>query len=99
MVALPPRRPKVLGCRNKERRRFMRIFAKLKFGSLVAIAIATTASPCFAQTTSKFPLRPVRIIVPFTAGSASDLIARRVGSKMSETWGQQVVVDNRGGAG
>ena len=72
---------------------------KVAFASLLLTAIALAAGPCLAQTTPKFPNRPVRIIVPFTAGSASDLIARRLGSKMSENWGEQVVVDNRGGAG
>lgn len=66
--------------------------------SLLLAVCAIAIEPCLAQTT-KFPLRPVRIIVPFTPGSASDLIARRVGSKLSEQWGEQVVVDNRAGAG
>jgi tripartite-type tricarboxylate transporter receptor subunit TctC len=65
--------------------------------ALVAALAAVTM--CGAAHAQKFPSRPIRIIVPFTPGSASDLIARRVGSKMSESWGQQIVVDNRGGAG
>ncbi len=46
-----------------------------------------------------FPNKPVRIVVPFTAGSATDILARTVGQKLSELWGQQVIVDNRAGAG
>jgi tripartite-type tricarboxylate transporter receptor subunit TctC len=46
-----------------------------------------------------YPARPIRIIVPFPPGAATDTIARLVGHKMTEAWGQQVVVDNRGGAG
>lgn len=72
---------------------------KVALASLLLTAIAIAAGPCLAQTTPKFPNRPVRIIVPFTPGSASDIIARRLGLKMSENWGEQVVVDNRGGAG
>jgi tripartite-type tricarboxylate transporter receptor subunit TctC len=48
---------------------------------------------------AEYPSRPIRIIVPFTAGSASDLLARIIGIKLTETWGQQVVVDNRASAG
>jgi tripartite-type tricarboxylate transporter receptor subunit TctC len=43
--------------------------------------------------------RPIRIVVPFTPGSASDLLARMIGPHMTEAWGQQVVVDNRPSAG
>ena len=53
-----------------------------------------------AQTTSaSFPNKPVRIIVPQTPGGASDALARIVGQKLSEKWGQPVVVENRPGAG
>src|SRR3954466_9641057 len=48
-----------------------------------------------AQT---YPEKPVRLIVPFSAGSAVDTLARIPGQKLSELWGQQVVVDNRVGA-
>ncbi len=66
----------------------------------VSVIVASGgAAPALAQTTQNFPTRPVRLIVPFTAGSATDLLARRIAPKMSENWNQQVVVDNRGGAG
>ncbi len=45
-----------------------------------------------------FPVKPVRVITPFTAGSAIDTLARVLGQKMSDAWGQQVVIDNRIGA-
>jgi tripartite-type tricarboxylate transporter receptor subunit TctC len=67
--------------------------------SLLAIAMATATSAGAAEATQSYPTRPIRIVVPFTAGSAADLLARRVGAKMSENWNQQVVVDNRAGAG
>ena len=54
----------------------------------------------FAQTqTLNFPVKPVRIIVPQTPGGASDALARIVGQKLSEKWGQPVVIENRSGAG
>jgi len=64
--------------------------------ALVLAAGAFAGGPAAAQG---FPAKPVRIIVPFSAGSGSDLFARTLGPKFTETWGQQVVVDNREGAG
>jgi tripartite-type tricarboxylate transporter receptor subunit TctC len=77
----------------------MRTLQGVTFASLTVTAVAIAAGPCLAETAQKFPVRPVRIIVAFTPGSAADQIARRVAPKMSENWGQQVVVDNRAGAG
>lgn len=47
---------------------------------------------------AQYPSKPVRVIVPFTAGSAIDVNARLIGQKLSEFWGQQVIADNRPGA-
>jgi tripartite-type tricarboxylate transporter receptor subunit TctC len=52
-----------------------------------------------AGAQDKFPSKPIRMLVPFSAGSATDFLARTVGQKMAENWGQQVVVDNRPSAG
>ena len=73
----------------------------------VAVLILSSAAPVFAQSQQAsstgsgqaYPTRPVRMIIPFTAGSATDLLARRIALKMTDTWGQQVVVDNRPGGG
>jgi tripartite-type tricarboxylate transporter receptor subunit TctC len=46
-----------------------------------------------------FPSRPVRFVVPYAAGGSGDLLARLLGNKLASIWGQQVVVDNRAGAG
>lgn len=44
---------------------------------------------------ASYPSRPIRIIVPFSAGAGSDFLARQIGPKLAEAWGQQVVIDNR----
>jgi tripartite-type tricarboxylate transporter receptor subunit TctC len=62
---------------------------------LAAFIAAVSAQ---AATTEKYPNRPVRFIVPFTAGSATDVVARTVGQNLSEALGQPIVVDNRAGA-
>ena len=63
---------------------------------LVACGAVATLDQLHAQN---FPTRVVRTVVPFTPGASTDLVARLFGQKLSETWGQQVVVENRGGAG
>lgn len=65
----------------------------------VASGLLFACAPGLAQSHESFPARPVRMIVAFTAGSETDFFARIVGQKMAEQWGQQVVVDNRPGAG
>jgi tripartite-type tricarboxylate transporter receptor subunit TctC len=57
------------------------------------------AATVAAQAADPYPSRPIRMIVPFPPGAASDFLARTVGQKMSERYGQQVVIDNRAGAG
>ncbi|HET9662877.1 MAG TPA: tripartite tricarboxylate transporter substrate binding protein [Burkholderiales bacterium] len=51
-----------------------------------------------AQQTEKFPTKPVRLIVPYAPGGATDITARQLQTKISELWGQPVIVDNRAGA-
>jgi tripartite-type tricarboxylate transporter receptor subunit TctC len=67
---------------------------------LAALAIAMMASvPVAAFAAEVFPNRPVRLMVPYPAGGPNDVLARMVGIKLGEAWGQQVVVENRPGAG
>jgi tripartite-type tricarboxylate transporter receptor subunit TctC len=61
-----------------------------------ALVLLAAAPPSSAQTA--FPAKPVRIIVPFAPGGASDSLPRLLGSRLVDMWGQQVVVDNRPGA-
>jgi tripartite-type tricarboxylate transporter receptor subunit TctC len=65
-----------------------------------AAILALAASAAQAQTgDARWPERPIRLIVPFTAGSSSDTVARLVAQKLGERLGQQLVVENRVGAG
>ena len=64
----------------------------------LAVGIATVLGTAGAAAQS-FPNKPVRIVVPQTPGGASDALARIIGQKLSERWGQPVVVDNKAGAG
>jgi len=59
---------------------------------VVAAGFALCAAQVFAQP---YPARPVRVIVPSQAGGGADIVARTVAQKLTENWGQQVVVDNR----
>ena len=58
---------------------------------------ATCAVPALAQ--GSFPTKPIRIIVPYTAGGSADFMARMIGQRLTDTWKEQVLVENRGGAG
>ena len=60
-------------------------------------AIVATALP--VALAQNYPNRPIRIIAQFTPGTSTDILARVIGQKLTETWGQQVVIDNRPGAG
>src|SRR4051794_3486280 len=62
---------------------------------LVAILCAGVLASAYA---ADYPTRPIRMIVPFSPGGTSDTMARILGQKMTEAWGQQVVVDMRPGA-
>ena len=65
----------------------------------VALALTAFASASRAQTAAAYPDKSVRLVVPFAAGGALDVVARIVGQKLTETWGRQIVIDNRLGAG
>ena len=62
------------------------------------LAAAMLATPALAQAQSSFPSKPVRFVVPFAAGSATDTMGRTYGQKMTEFLGQPVVIDNKPGA-
>ena len=68
--------------------------------ALASLALATAAciafAPALAQT---YPAKPIRVIVPYPPGGTSDILTRLIGAKLTESWGQQVIADNRTGAG
>jgi tripartite-type tricarboxylate transporter receptor subunit TctC len=69
----------------------MRIAKLLGLAVVLGVALSSHAQ--------NYPNKPVRIIVPFAPGGATDIVTRIVGQKLGEVWGQTVVVDNRAGAG
>ena len=66
--------------------------------NIAAVFAAGACALSFAAQAADWPARPVRIIVPFGAGSATDVVARTVGQNLSEALGQAMVIDNRAGA-
>ena len=68
-------------------------------GGIIAgfVTLACLAAP--HALSSEYPAKPIRIIAQFTAGTSTDILARIIAQKMSQDWGQQVVVENRPGAG
>lgn len=70
--------------------------------TLLANTAALLAAPALAQTAfaqNTFPVKPITLVVPFAPGGSTDVVARIVAQKMSENIGQQVIVENRAGAG
>ena len=74
--------------------------AKHKMTALIAgAALCVTAGMPLVALAQTYPTKPIRLIVAFPAGGSTDIIARLVGQRLGEKLGQQVIVDNRGGAG
>ena len=70
--------------------------------SIIAAGAATSVLGAQVSATGSgqaYPVRPIRIIVPGSAGSANDFTARAISQRLTEAWGQQIVIDNRTGAG
>jgi tripartite-type tricarboxylate transporter receptor subunit TctC len=64
----------------------------------LASALAALATPAFSQDAANYPGRPIRVIVPFAPGGGLDISTRLIGQKLTEKWGQNIVVDSRPGA-
>jgi tripartite-type tricarboxylate transporter receptor subunit TctC len=78
------------------------IAARACLTAFVAIILSNLA-PVQAQTTansaSTYPVKPIRLVVPFTPGGSTDILARAIGAELAKAWGQPVVIDNVPGAG
>ncbi|HYC44983.1 MAG TPA: tripartite tricarboxylate transporter substrate binding protein [Burkholderiales bacterium] len=66
--------------------------------AIVAALAAAACTSVVAATPQSYPARPIRFIIPYPPGGTSDILARLIGSKIAESWKQQVIVDNRTGA-
>ena len=69
--------------------------------AVVAIAFCMAAAAPLQHNAAaqSYPLKPIRVIVPYPPGGTSDILARLLGAKLTESWGQQIIADNRTGAG
>ncbi|MDP1716662.1 MAG: tripartite tricarboxylate transporter substrate-binding protein, partial [Burkholderiales bacterium] len=70
----------------------------MNLSRLFAAIAVCLAVPAWAQPVRNYPSKPVRVVIPWPAGGLTDVAGRIVFQKMSETLGQQFVIDNRGGA-
>lgn len=68
----------------------------IRIGAFLAAVFVLASPAARAQT---YPTRQITLIVPFAAGGSNDMVGRVIGKKLSEAWGQPVVIDNRAGAG
>jgi len=70
-----------------------------RFAGLAAAVVAAPSIMLSRARAADWPVKPVRIVVPFTPGGSTDITARLVGNRLQEVWGQTVVIENKPGAG
>jgi tripartite-type tricarboxylate transporter receptor subunit TctC len=70
-----------------------------KFLTASVVVLLSTIGLSHAQTVANYPSKPIRLIVPFTPGGSTDILARAIGQELTKVWGQSVVIENVPGAG
>ena len=75
-----------------------RMFSVIRFVSTSLFAAMLLVPPC-AQPVRRIRAKPIRLVVPFPPGGSLDVVARAIGQKLTDAWGQPVIIDNRPGAG
>src|ERR1700743_2146076 len=68
----------------------------IRAATWLAVALLLTSTPVRAQS---LPSRTITLVIPFAAGGSNDVVGRAIGKKLTEAWGQPVVIENRAGAG
>ena len=76
---------------------FVAFFARFISRLLPAVLFAAATMVPAVATAQAYPTKPIRLVVPFPAGGSLDVVARAIGQKLTEAWGQPVVIDNRPG--
>ena len=71
----------------------MSALQRVTFSAVVVMGVAFAVAPGPAQAQQNFPSKPIRVVVPFSPGGTSDVLARMIGQKMSENWNQAVVIN------
>ena len=85
-------------CQQVARRAASRLVSDHKMSVARVVLGAVIALTASATNAAGYPEKPIRFVVPTTQGGGADTLARHIGTRLSERWGQQVVVDNRPGA-
>src|SRR5262249_23009490 len=86
------------GCGCNDRRLVMRRWDRIGLKALGTLGLALAGVTLSLAQSPTFPNRTIRIVVPFPAGGPTDILSRVIAQKMSEDWGQPVVIENRPGA-